>query len=55
MSVTAELAEKIVATGYDDLPEAAIKAAQRLVLDGVAVAAAGTVQEEASGAAMPEP
>ena len=49
MSVTAELAEKIVATGYDDLPEAAIKAARRLVLDGVAVAAAGTVQEEAPG------
>lgn len=47
MGVTAELAEKIVAIGYDDIPEAARDRARRLILDGIAVAVAGTVQEEA--------
>jgi aconitate decarboxylase len=49
MGVTAELCEKIVATTYDDLTEDAKDRARRLVIDGVAVAVAGTVQEDAPG------
>ena len=49
MGVTADLCEKIVATAYDDLTEDAKDRARRLVIDGVAVAVAGTVQEEAPG------
>jgi aconitate decarboxylase len=49
MGVTAELCEKIVATTYDDLTEDAKDRARRLVIDGIAVAVAGTVQEEAPG------
>lgn len=47
MGITADLCAKIVAIGYGDLPEAARARARRLVLDGIAVAVAGTVQEEA--------
>ena len=45
MSVTAELCEKIVGTSYDSLSPEAIAAARRLVLDGLAIAVAGTEEE----------
>ena len=48
MSVTAQLCERIAATGYDDLGAPAVEAARRLVLDGIAIAVAGT-EEEAIG------
>ena len=47
MGITAELCEKIVATGWDDLSEEAIQRTRRIMLDGIAVAVAGTIQEEA--------
>jgi aconitate decarboxylase len=45
MSVTSQLCEKIVATSYNDLGAPAIAAARRLVLDGIAIAVAGTEEE----------
>ena len=45
MAVTAQLCERIAATGYDDLGTPAIEAARRLVLDGIAIAIAGTEEE----------
>ena len=45
MSVTAELCEKIVATTWDSLTPEAIAAARRLVLDGLAIAVAGTEED----------
>jgi aconitate decarboxylase len=45
MSVTSQLCEKIAATGYGDLGAPAIAAARRLVLDGLAIAIAGTNEE----------
>ena len=47
MGLTADLCEKIVATGWDDLSEDVIQRTRRLILDGIAVAVAGTIQEEA--------
>ena len=47
MGITTELCEKIVATGWDDLSEEAIQRTRRIMLDGIAVAVAGTIQEEA--------
>ena len=47
MGITAELCEKIVATGWGDLSEEAIQRTRRIMLDGIAVAVAGTIQEEA--------
>ena len=48
MTTTPELCEKIVATSYDTLTPEAIALARRLVLDGIAIALAGT-DEEAIG------
>jgi aconitate decarboxylase len=45
MSVTSKLVAKIAATGYADLGGPAIAAARRLVLDGIAVAVAGSAQD----------
>ena len=45
MSTTAALCEKIVATTWDSLTPEAIAAAKRLVLDGLAIALAGTEEE----------
>jgi aconitate decarboxylase len=45
MGLTARLAARIAATHHDDLSEAAITAARRLVLDGIAVAVAGTREQ----------
>jgi len=45
MSVTSQLCEKIADTGYADLGAPAIAAARRLVLDGLAIAIAGTEEE----------
>ena len=45
MSVTSQLCEKIAATGYASLGVPALAAARRLVLDGVAIAIAGTEEE----------
>jgi len=45
MTVTAELCDKIVATTYDSLTPEAIAAARRLVLDGLAIALAGTEED----------
>ena len=47
MGLTAELCEKIVATRWEDLNEEAIHRTRRIILDGIAVAVAGTIQEEA--------
>ena len=47
MGLTAELCEKIVATRWEDLSEEAIARTRRIILDGIAVAVAGTIQEEA--------
>ena len=47
MGLTAELCEKIVATRWEDLNEEAIRRTRRIILDGIAVAVAGTIQEEA--------
>ena len=46
MGITADLCEKIVATTYDDITEEARERTRRLVIDGIAVAVAGTIQEE---------
>jgi 2-methylcitrate dehydratase PrpD len=45
MTVTSQLCERIAATSYETLGVAAIEAARRLVLDGIAVAIAGTEEE----------
>jgi aconitate decarboxylase len=45
MTTTPELCDKIVATTYDTLTPEAIAAARRLVLDGIAIALAGTEEE----------
>ena len=42
MAVTAQLCERIAAIDYADLGQPAIEAARRLVLDGIAIAIAGT-------------
>jgi aconitate decarboxylase len=42
MGLTAALAARIAATRYEDISEPAVAAARRLVLDGLAVAVAGT-------------
>ena len=45
MAVTAQLCERIAGTGFEDLGVPAIEAARRLVLDGIAIAIAGTEEE----------
>ena len=45
MAVTARLCERIAATAYENLRTPAIEAARRLVLDGIAIAVAGTEEE----------
>ena len=45
MAVTAQLCERIDAIDYPDLGRPAIEAARRLVLDGIAIAIAGTEEE----------
>jgi 2-methylcitrate dehydratase PrpD len=45
MTTTPELCEKIVATTYESLTPEAIAAARRLVLDGIAIALAGTDED----------
>lgn len=45
MTITSDLCTKILATRYDHFGEAAIAAARRLVLDGIAIAIAGTEEE----------
>jgi aconitate decarboxylase len=45
MSVTSQLCEKIAATGYADLGAPATAAARQLVLDGIAIAVAGSKEE----------
>jgi 2-methylcitrate dehydratase PrpD len=47
MGLTAELCERIVASGFEDLPPETVAAARRLVLDGLAVALAGAAEEDA--------
>ena len=49
MGVTEQLCERVCATGYDELTDAARAAARRLVLDGLAVAVAGSKQEASPG------
>jgi aconitate decarboxylase len=48
MTTTPELCDKIVATTYDTLTPEAIALARRLVLDGIAIALAGTDEEAIS-------
>src|ERR1700684_1880537 len=45
MAVTSQLCERIAATSYETLGAPAIESARRLVLDGIAVAVAGTEEE----------
>jgi 2-methylcitrate dehydratase PrpD len=45
MTVTSQLCERIAGTGYENLGAPAIEAARRLVLDGIAIAIAGTEEE----------
>jgi len=45
MSVTSQLCEKIAATGYADLGAPATAAARQLVLDGIAIAVAGSKED----------
>ena len=45
MAVTSQLCERIAGTDYKNLGEPAIEAARRLVLDGIAIAIAGTEEE----------
>ncbi|HXQ53356.1 MAG TPA: MmgE/PrpD family protein, partial [Stellaceae bacterium] len=47
MGLTTELCQRIAAARFQDLPEATLAAARRLVLDGLAVALAGAVEEDA--------
>jgi 2-methylcitrate dehydratase PrpD len=43
---TQKLCEKVVGIGFDDLGQKAVEKARQLFLDGLAVAVAGTIQEE---------
>ena len=45
MAVTSQLCERIAGISYENLGVPAIEAARRLVLDGIAVAIAGTEEE----------
>ena len=45
MGLTAVLCERIASLGYDDIPEPALAAARRLMLDGISIALAGTEEE----------
>lgn len=45
MSITAQLCTRIAKSGYADLGEPAKAAARRLVIDGIAIAVAGTEEE----------
>lgn len=45
MAVTSQLCDRIAATSYENLGAPAIELARRLVLDGIAVAVAGTEEE----------
>jgi aconitate decarboxylase len=45
MSVTSQLCEKITATGYADFDAPVTAAARRLVLDGIAIAVAGSKED----------
>src|SRR5262245_35310194 len=45
MSVTSQLCQKITATGYVDLGAPVTAAARRLVLDGIAIAVAGSKED----------
>jgi 2-methylcitrate dehydratase PrpD len=45
MTVTSQLCERIAGTDYENLGLPAIEAARRLVLDGIAIAIAGTEEE----------
>jgi len=47
MGATAELAARIAATRPEDMDEAVLRSARRLVLDGLAVAVAGALEEPA--------
>ncbi|MEI7710800.1 MAG: MmgE/PrpD family protein [Rhodospirillales bacterium] len=47
MGLTADLCERIASLNYEDIPEPALAAARRLVLDGLAVGVAGVSQEDA--------
>ena len=47
MGLTTELCQRIAAARFEDLPDATLAAARRLVLDGLAVALAGAVEEDA--------
>ena len=47
MGLTATLCERIAAVRHQDMPEEALTAARRLVLDGIAVAVAGVAEEDA--------
>ncbi|MGA3401586.1 MAG: MmgE/PrpD family protein [Acetobacteraceae bacterium] len=47
MGLTATLCERIAAARFEDLPAAAVAAARRLVLDGLAVGVAGVAEEAA--------
>jgi 2-methylcitrate dehydratase PrpD len=47
MGLTAVLCERIAKLGYADIPEPALAAARRLVLDGLAVGVAGVSEEDA--------
>ena len=48
-NLTERLCQRIVALGSQDLGPAAVAAAKRLVLDGIAIAVAGCRAEEAPG------
>jgi len=47
MGLTADLCARIAQLGYADIPEPALAAARRLVLDGLAVGVAGVSEEDA--------
>ena len=47
MGLTTELCRRVAASGFEDLLPETVAAARRLVLDGVAVALAGAVEEDA--------
>ncbi len=42
MDAIARFAEHVVATGYDDLPEAAVSAAKTFILDSLGVGLVGS-------------
>ena len=45
MTITAQLCERIATTDFDHVGMPAVEAARRLVLDGIAIAIAGTEEE----------